>query len=722
MKIIKRLQVYSALLFTLSWSAPTLMAQTTDPPHIISAPLARLTTIYRDHYGVPHIYGATDASCVFGLAYAQAEDNFEQLEDNYIRAIGRAAEIYGAESLNDDLHVRQFEVVHYAKAEYDNSPLPFRRLIDAYCEGLNYFLARHSQVKPKLITRFEPWHLLAAGSVVPWVFNEGYVKFEEGEMQKAVRESPKGSNAWAISPRRSASGHAILFSNPHVYFFGQEQLYESHLHSEEGWNFSGEGWLGAPFPIAGHNDHLGWAHTTNYADYYDLYRETFDDPKTSLAYRYGKGYRTATEWTETIKIKTDNRIEEREFRLRKTHHGPIVAEREGKQIALNIATAASGGFYQQIYQMSKSRSLKEFKAALSHLALTNYNTIYADREGNIFYVYSGTIPRRSTKFDWSNPVDGSNPETEWQGYHRLEELPQVLNPKSGFVQNCNSSPFATTSGENPRKADYPRYMIFETDTPRSRVSRRILSSKERFTFDDIERLAFDTRVYEAETEIPLLVAEWEALKKRDAARAERLRPVIMQLSAWNQISTIESTAMTLFSFYHSNVYRQWWYQPPYFFPFAPVKIEQGARINGLEKATEDLERDWGTWQVAWGELTRLQRPDASGDAPFDDAKPSFAIAGGQAHQLGMVWFFGRRVKAEKRRYGTLGHSYVSIIEMNPQMKTRSVMVFGQSGDPQSPHYFDQAPLYAQGKMKPAWFSLEEIKANLERTYHPGDEP
>jgi penicillin amidase len=654
------------------------------------------------------------------MAYAQAEDAFTQIEENYIRALGRASEVYGEEELRADLLARQFEIQRFSIAEYQHSDARFRRILDAYADGLNYFLARHPQTRPKLITRFEPWHILAFGRY--WIEVFQYLNLDDEEVRRATpeqeRSSPHGSNAWAIGPSKSASGHAMLFTNPHGDFFGAELNYEGHVHSDEGWNVAGEVTLGTPTPDLAHNEHLGWANTFAFADGLDLYVETFDDPKNPLAYRYGNGYRTATVWTEVIKVLTGKGIQERKFTLRKTHHGPIVAVKDGKPLALKIAMMEEGGFLQQLYYMGKAHSFKEFKAALARLGLVFGNTIYADRDGNIFYIYSATIPRRSSKFDWSKPVDGSNPETEWQGYHKLDELPQVLNPKSGFVQNCNTSPFVTTTEGNPRKEDFPGYMTTEPDTPRSRTARRILSSKQKFTFDEFAKLAFDTRVYEAETEIRLLVADWGEWQTTDARRAQKLRPAIDELKRWNQISTVESHATTLFSYYHRNVYRDWWYQPPYFWPMTPVEVKSGARVKALEDAMSELEKDWGTWRVPWGELTRLQRP-LDGKS-FSDEGPSLPLAGGQAHQLGMVWFFGHRVKAEKRRYGTFGHSYISVIEFGPQIRTRSVIVFGQSADPNSKHYFDQAPLYAKGEMKPAWFTLDEIKQHLERAYHPGE--
>lgn len=675
--------------------------------------LARSVTIYRDSYGVPHIYGSTDASCVFGYAYAQAEDNFWQVEDNYIQAIGRAAEVNGEESLAADLLNRTLEIARLSAAEYKSANPRTRELCDAFVAGLNYFLERNPQIKPRLITHFEAWQTIALMRFeVYQLFVYETQDLRLGDTQTASRHADKelspGSNMWAISPSKSATGHAMLFINPHVFFFGPTQFYEGHLHSNDGWNISGASFLGMPFPVIGHNEYLGWSHTVNYPGISNLYLEKFDDPQNPLAYKYAGGYRPATEWAEIIKIKTDRGVESRSFTLRKTHHGPVVSIKGNQALALKLAKLDEGGLIDEWYAMGRAHSLAEFKAAMSRLAVPMFNTIYADREGKIFYVYNAAVPRRSAKLDWSKPLNGSSPESEWQGYHKFEELPQLTNPPAGFLQNCNSTPFLTTTEGNPVQADYPPYMVREPDTARARVSRRILSAKDKFTFDDWARSAFDTTVIEADTFIPALVDEWEKLKQEDATRAEKLKAVVAELKSWDHVSTTDSKAMTLFAFSFERASR----------------IRDSApwpRIRALEAVIGNLERDWGTWQVAWGEVNRLQRVHTDGNEPFSDNRPSLPVPGA-AGPLGIIFnFYARPEKGQKRRYGYLGNTYVSVIEFGREPQVRSLLVFGESADPTSPHYSDQARLYAAGQLKPSWFTLVEIKRHSERSYHPGEQ-
>ncbi|HXH69524.1 MAG TPA: penicillin acylase family protein, partial [Pyrinomonadaceae bacterium] len=332
--------------------------------------LARSVTIYRDTFGVPHVYGLTDASVVFGLMYAQAEDNFRQLEEDHINKLGRAAEVYGQSRLAGDLMARLFETSRRAQDEYKNLSPPMRKLCDAYAAGINYYLERHPEVRPGLINRFEPWFVLITGAPSP--ASLGITTQETRTLFKEVPAAPQntpsgesieaeGSNMWAISPQKSQSGHALLFINPHVGFFGGGQRYETHLHSNQGLNISGFAMLGSPYIWSGHNGTLGWSHTNTGADSTDVFVETFDKPQNPLAYRYGNNYRNAVEWTDEIRVNNQGNLETKRFTFRKTHHGAIVALRAGKSLAVSAASIeVSGRLFEQKWAMARARSLNEF--------------------------------------------------------------------------------------------------------------------------------------------------------------------------------------------------------------------------------------------------------------------------------------------------------------------------------------------------------------------------
>jgi len=716
------------LAFAVIISVPlsSLLAQ--KPPKSTTSELAASVTISRDEFGVPHVFGRTDVSVAFGFAYAQAEDNFLHLEDNYIRAIGRSSEVYGEKGLSEDRIVRALEIPRVSEEEYRKSRPSMRALYDAFAAGLDFFLKTHPNVKPALLDHFEPWYPLALLRYKYYVLEFfWYAGLQPDSLRITIAEHKidrkEGSNAWAVAPGKSADGHALLFQNPHIGFFGPAQYYEGHLHSDEGWNFSGAARYGFPFPYLGHNEHLGWSYTDNEIDNGDLYVETFDDPSHPLAYRYGKEYRFAKEWTERVSVKTANGIELRELTFRKTHHGPLVSELNGKPVSVRLAKLAEGGWYDQWYEMTKAKSLLQFKDALRQIAVPYMNITYADRDGNIFYCYYGSVPRRSADFDWRKPVDGANPKTEWNGFHAFEELPQVLNPPSGFVQNCNSSPFFTTSIGNPDSTKFPSYMIGRDEyTPRARVSRQVLSEKDKFTFEEWLHAATDTRVFEAGGFIRALITEYDTLRQIDIQRADQLGALIAELKSWDRISRRESSAMTLFTL----SFAQQWFQSS-----SSIDVTQNRwpHIRALETVRTYLVNSWGTWKVPWGEINRLQRTRWSGEELFDDQKPSLAVSGGPG-DIGIVFNFywpGNEYNLEKalnrkRRYGIAGNSYVAVVDFGSTIKAYSIVYFGQSGDPSSPHYFDQAPLYAEGKFKPAWFSRQEVIEHSVLTYHPGEKP
>jgi len=720
----------------------TAIAQTVNPK--VEA-LVGAVTIHRDAFGVPHIFGQTDAAAIFGLAYAQCEDNFWQLETDYINALGRAAELEGEKGLARDLVFRAFEVEKLSKVEYERMPANLRTLCDAFAAGVNYFIARtpqdKSQNRSRLLSGLEGWHLVAMtrsgriGSINRLGLNPNEIQLGKLEATDKAQAAPldlegfhrwfvesnveqdEGSNMWALSPKKSATGNAMLLINPHVGFFGGGQRYEAQLKSEEGLNAYGFAILGTAYIRSGFNESFGWSHTNNYADTADVYLESFDDPKKPLSYRYGNEHRTAVEWTDEIKVKTENGIEVRRYRFRKTHHGPIIGQRAGKPVAARIARLEEGGEFEQRIAMNRARDFKEFKAALSKLSLSGSNTLYADNKGNIFYVHGNAVPKRAPQFDWTKPIDGSTPETEWHGLHAFEELPQLLNPKSGYLQNCNSTVFLSAGDKpgdgNPLKAKFPAYMVPEDDTPRSRSSRRVLTGKKKFSFDDWTTAATDRTVGEARTGIQSLADQWEKMKHEDEARAEAIKTAVLELKAWDQVARVDSVATTLFILAHEQARER--------ANAARNKESKFKELAALEKVVAELESNFGMWQVPWGEINRLQRIHTSGEEPFDDARPSFAVAGGPS-QTGVVFTFGSHaVKGQMRRYGTEGNTFVAIAEFGKQLRAQSVLVFGQSADPKSKHYLDQAELYAQGKFKPVRFSLTEVKANLERSYHPGEE-
>ena len=699
-----RSKLHLTLLLIVCCCSATAHARNNSNKPSSMAQLARTVTIYRDTYGVPHVFGRTDASTAFGFAYAQAEDNFWRVEENFIFSLGRASELYGEKTLDEDRLNHALEIPRLAREEYARLDQHMKSLCDAFAAGFNHYLDRHTEVKPRLLTKIEPWYALAF--IRYNYYQNGFARdrslrripLQTAEADNDLKKHT-GSNGWVVGPSKSASGHALLFINPHLPFFGPGQVYEGHVHSDEGWNFTGYTRFGFPLPYVGHNENGGWVSTDNAADLTDVYIETFDDAARPLAYKYGNGYRMATERVEEISIKTATGIESRKFTMRKTHHGPILAARDGKPLAIRMAKFESDGWLREWYDMTKANSLAALRRAMTPLNMLFGNVMYADRQGNTFYLYNGAVPKRDPRFDWTKPVDGSDPATEWQGYHTIDELPQLTNPKTGWMQNCNTTPFLLTSESNPDPKQFPKYMVQESDNPRGAISREILAGKKSFTFDEWRELAFDTRVFNAGKRLPELLA---AIKASDDSR---LRAIHDELTRWNQRSSNDSVAMTIFSLWHDRVSND----------------DKQTASAALTEVVSTLERDFGTWRVAWGELTRLQRLDESKDEDFQDSKPSLAVRGVNGNDGAVFTFYASPERGQKRRYGVAGGTYISVVEFGPRVRALSIHTFGANGDPKSRHFMDQAVLYARGEFKPAWFALEEIRANLEASYHPGEE-
>jgi acyl-homoserine lactone acylase PvdQ len=666
--------------------------------------IARKVTITRDRWGVPHIEGPTDASVVFGLLYAQAEDNFWQVEDDIVHGIGRAAELSGRAGVLGDLLNRAFEVNRLARAEYARMSTDARDICDAWAAGLNFYLKSRPQLTPRLIQHYEPWMILAIQlqSAVSRAVTAG--RLQRAEIAAAfpelaglltqVPEPPsedEGSNMWAIAPSRSASGKAMLLINPHVAFFGGGQRYEAHLLSKQRLRVSGFAILATPYIRSGFTAKHGWSHTNNNADFADAWFEKFDQPLDPLMYRYGDGWRKAQEWTDAIRVKTDDSTREITLKFRKTHRGPVLAIRNGRPITARVTGHDRGGQLEQRIAFARARNLNEFKQALAMRAIFGSNTMYADAKGNIFYIHGCTLPKRDPAYDWSAVLDGSDPATDWQGYHAIQDFPQFTNPPSGYLQNSNSTPFAAAGGDSLDASRFPPLMSPEPDNARAKNSRRILASRPRFSFDEWAVAALDTSVFTEQEDI----AGWSAVWK-EKGLAKDLEPLAAELRSWDGVSRNNSVAMTLY-------------------------VQTRAHSGNLGEVKNALEKLYGTWRVPYGDVFRLQRIHTSGVLePFSEAKPSVPVPCGPG-TLGMICVFNtRRPPGSRYAYGASGNTYVAVIEFARRVRARSLLVFGQSADPKSPHFFDQAPLYSEQRFKEAWFDKRDIRRNAERRYHPGD--
>ncbi len=683
--------------------------------------------IHRDEWGVPHIYGPTDASVVFGSAYAQCEDYFWQLEETYIQCLGRYAEVNGAAGLDNDMLIALFEIVESAKADYPGLRPDIKAICDAFAAGYNFYLKKHPDVTPRLIDNYEPWYMLAYERSMMLQRLLGHAHAPRRGLSPMLEEirAATGSNAWAIGPSKTDDGTAMLFINPHQPWFGTGMFTELHVRSDEGWNFSGSTFPGGPFPTMGHNDYLGWAYTVNEPDVGDVYRLTFDHPTDKLQYRYGDGWKTASEWSSTIKVLTPEKLEERTYTFRKSHYGPIMSKEDDTHyLAVKIAKLMEGSRIVQSLAQTKATNFDEWIAAAGMLQLQMFNTVYADRDGNIFYVYNGTVAKKDPKQNWMEPVDGSDPKNEWGDYYTIWELPHVLNPESGYVQNCNSSPFTTTDDENPSKLDFPPYMVEDKDDDkrRAKMSRYLLRNAEDVSFEDWQKLVYDTTLYWPMTELPRYQRLLEGVQEVNPELAAKVAPYLNHVLDWDYRSTLESTQTTLAVEWYEQMYGRG-------YPVETMKAEfvndPEARLGALVTAADNLRGLFGDWKVPYGDIHRLQRhPDQPGMAtvPFSDDLPSVGHPGVRG-PLGVAFtvYDTPSTPDRKNRYAGVGASYMAVIEFGEKVKAGSYLHFGQSGDPSSPHFFDQAELLSKQTFKPAWFHWDDVVKHTEQAYHPGEE-
>lgn len=668
-------------------------------------------------------------AAAFGFAFAQAEDYFWQVEDSYVWALGRYAELYGKDALGQDLITHAFEIPQRSQADMDQFPERDRRICAAFAAGLNHYLASRPDVQPRLIRRFEPWHLLAFSrrAFLEISFTSNHVsKTFMPDRQNEVYEQI-GSNAWAVGPSKTKSGRAMLFINPHQPWYGYGQWYEAHIRTADGVDFYGASFYGSPMLSIGHNARCGWTFTVNEPDVVDVWNVKFDDPQRPNRYRHGDEYREAVVWTQDVAIKG---FPTRRYTFRKTHHGPILRA-VGPDVfqACQVARLYESNFLAQILEMVRSKNVHEFRAAMGAFSLPIFNGVAADADGNIFYLYNGVVPKRNPKFDWRLPVDGNDPATDWRGLHSLDDLPQILNPPTGYIQSCNSSPFTTTDDGNPFKGDFPEYMCMDRDVDkrRSKLSRMILREANDLTLDDLEQLAFDTRLYWAMDELPRLRLAFARLQSTKPELAADVRPYFEHFDGWDCRVREDCTRSPLCAAWYEELYG-------FGYPAETLKREfqedPDRKFSALATAAGKLERTFGTWRPRWADIYRIQRHANVADLlklPLSDRAPSLPCVGAPG-PLGVVFtvYYSPSVyvpflKEMKKHYAVVGTSYMGVVEFKEDgVESRSLIQFGSSSDPNSPHFMDQARLLSSLKMKRTLFDWGEIERESRRKYRPGE--
>ena len=687
-------------------------------------------TIIRDDWGIAHVYGKTDADAVFGMIYAQAEDDFNRVETNYINAMGRLAEAEGEKAIYQDLRMKLFSNPDEMKALYRSSPAWLKELMIAWADGLNLYLLKHPEVHPRVLLYFEPWMALtftegSIGSDIESISLEAlealYAKTSgaQGERGPALPPETTGSNGIAIAPANTASHHALLLINPHTSFFFRSELQAV---SEEGLNVYGAATWGQFFIYQGFNDRLGWMHTSSGVDAIDEYAETITRKRDSLFYRDGSAERPLTVEKITVPYKLEGGMGQRVFTVYRTRHGPIVREANGKWISVRLMEDPVRALTES-YTRTKAKNYREFKETVNLRTNSSNNTVYADADGNIAYFQAAFIPKRDPKFDWTRPVDGSDSATDWKGLLTLDEMPNVFNPPNGWIQNTNNWPYSAAGENSPKQNDFPRYVDTYGENPRGIHAMRLLEGKKDFSLQGLIDAAYDSYQPTFAVLVPPLIKDYDALPASSPLKS-KLAEQVKVLSGWDYRWSAESVPTALAIYWGEDLWRRvpqdasdeelpgWEY--------IAKKATAEERLESLAAASDKLAQDFGTWKTPWGDINRFQRLTDDIVHRFSDDAPSIPVPFTTAQWGSLASIVPQANSGTRKRYGRYGNSFVAVVEFGDSVRARAVTAGGESGDPKSKHFKDQAERYSKGDLREVYFYRSQLKGHTEREYHPGE--
>jgi acyl-homoserine lactone acylase PvdQ len=693
---------------------------------------AREVTIIRDDWGIPHIYGNTDADAVFGMIYAQAEDDFHRVETNYLNAMGRLAEAEGEAAVYRDLRMKLFIDPDSLRAQYAASPEWLRHLMDAWAAGLNYYLHTHPDVTPRVITRFEPWMALSftegsiGGDIERVNLRQLEAFYGEGPRTRALVPledlepvaEPAGSNGFAVAPSNSASRHALLWINPHTSFFFRAEL---QMTSDEGLNAYGAVTWGQFFVYQGFNQTAGWMHTSSGVDNIDEYAETVVQRGDGYVYRYGREERPVLATTIAVPFKTDTGMARKAFTVYRTHHGPIVREANGKWISVRLMQEPVKALTQS-YTRTKARNLQAFRETMELHTNSSNNTVFADAEGNIAYFHANFVPKRDPRFDWSEPVDGSNPATEWQGVHAIDQSPNVINPAGGWIQNTNNWPYSAAGANSPRRRDYPAYMETGGENARGIHAIRVLENRTDFTMASLTAAAFDSYLTAFEDLIPSLLRADDQTPASSPLKSQ-VAEQIAALRGWDLRWSVTSVPTSLAVFWGEELAQRVGADARRagvpLFDYMATRTTPRQRLEALAAASTRLTNDFGTWQTPWGDINRFQRLTGDIVQPFNDSGPSIPVGFTSSRWGSLASFGARAYPGTKKWYGTSGNSFVAVVEFGDSVRARAITAGGLNSSPASAHFNDQAVRYSTGDLREVYFYRSQLEGHTERRYRPG---
>lgn len=706
-RVLKLCIVFAVLLALAAALRP--LVQRSQRAEFIPAPGTYNVEILRDVWGVPHVFGKTDADAAYGLAYAHCEDDAENMEDALLVARHRIASKLGQEQAKIDYINQLFRVRQFVAEKYEHDlPADVRAVADAYAAGATHYAALHPDKMPLVELPITGQDLVAGFTLkAPFFYElqkhlEAILAVAPADPKTATlipTENPYtdgreiGSNAFAVGPARSSDGATRIAINSHQPWDGQVAWYEAHVHSEEGWNMAGGTFPGGPLIFSGHDENKAWAHTVNRPDLSDTY-ELEMNPDNPNQYKFDGAWRDLEIDYARITVKLWWKFRwtvKREILW--CAYGPALRTDHGV-FAIRFAGLGDVRALEQWYRMNKAKDLPEFQAAMALQGIPSFNTLYADKTGNLYYAYNGKFPVRNPNYDWKKNVPGNTSETLWTDFLPFIRVPQVLNPPSAMIQSCNSSPFHTTVGEgNPLPEDFPAWMGVETVmTNRALRALDLYGGDAQITPEEFRAYKFDKH-YALDSNAGQRWQEYAALP---APEDPLLREALALVQAWDRQTNADNrnAAIGVLAC-----------QPRMLNDTAPVDPDP---LRRLRTAADTMMERFGRLDVPWGDTMRLIRGDV--DLPLGGAADCLRVVRGE-------------LQPDGRTRANYGDGYFMFVEWDAagKLHTESIHQYGAaSTDTASPHYADQAPLFAREEMKPVWMDEANIRQNLARAYRPGD--
>jgi acyl-homoserine-lactone acylase len=692
---------------------------------------AQNVTIIRDDWGIAHVYGKTDADAVFGMEYAQAEDDFNRVEINYVNALGRLAETEGESEIYRDLRMKLFIDPETLKRQYAESPAWLKTLMNAFADGLNYYLYKHPEVKSKVIRKFEPWMALSftegsiGGDIERVKLNQLAAFYGNEPATQPTRANPNetaeptGSNGIAIAPSDTIERHALLLINPHTSFYFRSEL---QMISDDRLDAYGAVTWGQFFVYQGFNPHIGWMHTSSGVNAISEYFETVEKKNGRYYYKYGNKELPVIAKEVDVPYMTAQGMAEKKFTIYRTQHGPVIGEKNGKWVTIRLMQEPIKALIQS-YTRTKATDYNSFRQTMELHTNSSNNTIFADADGDIAYFHGNFIPRRDTRFDWTKPVDGSNPATDWHGLLTIDETPHLLNPKSGWIYNSNDAPWSAAGPGSVKKKDFPVYVEMGGESARGLHAVRVLENKKDFTLHSLIGAAFDSYLPWFEKTMPALIKAWDQDSDSDPLKA-KLAEQVKLLRGWDLRWGVNSIPTSLAVFWGEDIVRHVGREargvgmPVYDYVGSKVPAEQ--LLQSLAGASDRLSANFGTWKTPWGNINCFQRLDDDIVSHFDDTKPSIPVEFTSSEWGSLASFGARPYPGTKKWYGTSGNSFVAVVEFGKTVRAKAITAGGESGNPASPHFDDEAERYSTGNLRNVYFYRAQLEGHTERTYHPGD--